>query len=122
MPELFGPGGLRTQFLETFANSGRLTENPTTILQALTLMNGGQVGSATTKQTGRLLKALLDLPARDPDERIERLYFAVLGRAPRPTEMSRTLAYVKEAGAGSDRAYSDILWVLLNGIEFRTNH
>jgi hypothetical protein len=118
----FNLGGPRRQFLETFATSGRLTDNPTTILQALTLMNGGQVGSATTKQSGRLLKALLDLPARNAGERIEGLYFAVLCRAPRSVELERTLAYLQEAGTSADQAYGDILWVLLNGIEFRTNH
>jgi hypothetical protein len=115
-------GSPRQQFLETFAVSGRLTESPTTILQALTLMNGAQVGSATSTQSGRLLKALLDLPAATPADRIEGLYFAVLGRPPRPLELTQALAYVKSESGGADKAYGDILWVLLNGIEFRTNH
>ena len=116
-----GIGGGRSQFLETFAVSGRQTENPTTILQALTLMNGGQIGDATSAQTGRLLKAVLKFPGSTPAERIEALYFAVLSRPPRPAELEQTLAFVK-AGESTDKAFGDVLWVLLNGIEFRTNH
>jgi hypothetical protein len=115
-----GPG--RQQFLEAFALSGQRTENPTTILQALTLMNGGQVGAATNMQSGRLLRGLVKLPGLTPEERIEALYFTVLSRPPRPTELERSLTYVKENKDGPDKAYADVLWALLNGIEFRTNH
>ena len=84
-------------------------------------MNGGQIGSATSAQTGRLLKAVLKFPGSTPAERVEALYFAVLSRPPRPAELEQTLAFVK-AGESTDKAFGDVLWVLLNGIEFRTNH
>ena len=47
---------------ETFA-VGRLTESPTTILQALTLMNGSQVGLATSA-----IRAAAEITARSPGD------------------------------------------------------
>lgn len=117
----FGLRGGRSQFLETFAVSGRQTESPTTILQALTLMNGDQVGSATTAKSGRLLGVVVNFPGWTPAERIESLYFAMLSRPPKPTELAQTLAYIK-ASDGAEKGYGDVLWALLNSIEFRTNH
>src|SRR5262249_16790638 len=62
---LEGPGGaarqrddVHRQFVETFAPSGRATEAPTTILQALALMNGDLVGGATRAKAGRTLGAV----------------------------------------------------------------
>src|SRR5581483_2708663 len=107
---------------ETFAVTGRQTESPTTILQALTLMNSKQVGAATNGQSSRLLGGVLKLPGLTPSQRIEAIYFAVLSRPPRPAELDRTLSYIKGNADGTDQACADVLWALLNGIEFRTNH
>jgi hypothetical protein len=128
---LEGPGGAylqnlgsaRRQFLETFAVTGRKTENSTTIVQALTLMNGGLVGAATTVESSRTLAAVVELPGLTPEERIESLYLAALGRSPKPEELKRAGEYVKAAGSGEAKGrYADVLWALLNGVEFRTNH
>jgi len=120
--ETRGDDGQRRQFLEAFAVSGRQTESPTTILQALTLMNSKQVGAATDGQSSRLLGGVLKLPGLTPTERIEAIYFAVLSRPPRKAELDQTLAHVKGCTDGTDKAHADVLWALLNGIEFRTNH
>jgi hypothetical protein len=120
--EVRGNEAMRRQFLETFALSSRQTENPTTILQSLTLMNGRQVGTAADGQSGRLLGAVLKLPGLTPADRIEALYYSVLSRPPQKHELDRALAYLKESKDAPDHAYADILWALLNGIEFRTNH
>jgi hypothetical protein len=103
---------LRRQFLEAFVLSGRRTDAPTTIIQALTLMNGNLVGAATTLESSRTLAAIVDLPGLTPAERVEALYLVALGRPPRPAELSRAAAHEP----------ADVLWALLNGIEFRTNH
>ena len=119
---LQNPGAGRRQFLEAFAVSGRKTENPTTIIQALALMNGGLVGGATTVESSRTLAAVVELPGLTPAERVEALYFAALSRPPRPEELRRAVGHV-EAGGGTAKArYADVLWALLNGVEFRTNH
>jgi hypothetical protein len=120
---LQNPGSPRRQFLETFALSGRKTENPTTIIQALTLMNGGLVGGATTVESGRTLAAIVELPGLTPAERVEAIYLTVLSRLPKPDELKRSVAHVEAAGADEiKKRYADVLWALLNGVEFRTNH
>jgi Protein of unknown function (DUF1553)/Protein of unknown function (DUF1549) len=128
---LEGPGGLylqnpgspRRQFLETFALFGRKTENDTTIIQALTLMNGGLVGGATTLESSRTLAAVVELPGLTVAERVEAIYLATLGRLPKPEELRRAVAHVEAGGTGKEKErYADVLWALLNGVEFRTNH
>src|SRR5207237_3481417 len=110
-------GSPRRQFLEAFALTGRKTDAPTTIIQALTLMNGGLVGAATTVESSRTLAAVVELPGLTPAERVEALYLAALSRPPRPNELRRALDYL-----GTDKnRYADILWALLNGVEFRTS-
>ena len=117
------PNPARQEFLDLFALGGRRTDAPTTILQALTLMNGGLVGAATTPGTGRTLAAVAALPGATPAARVEELYLAALGRPPRAGELRRALAHVAAAGPGGDgRAAADVFWALLNGVEFRTNH
>jgi hypothetical protein len=115
-------GGGRRQFLEAFALTGRRTDNPTTIIQALTLMNGGLVGGATTVESSRTLAAVVDLPGLSPTERVEALYFAALSRAPRAEELKRAVGHVEAGGDKAKERYADVLWALLNGVEFRTNH
>jgi hypothetical protein len=120
---LQNPGSGRRQFVELFALTGRKTESPTTIIQALVLMNGGLVGAATTVESSRTLAAVVELPGLTEAERIEALYLTVLGRAPKAEELKRSTEYVKTGGSGESKSrYADVLWALLNGVEFRTNH
>ena len=120
---LQNPGAPRRQFLETFAPSSRKTDTPTTIIQALTLMNGGLVGGATTIESSRTLAAVVELPGLTQAERIEALYLAVLGRLPKAEEARRATGHIETGGTGKEKErYADVLWALLNGVEFRTNH
>ncbi|MBN9122872.1 MAG: DUF1553 domain-containing protein, partial [Planctomycetes bacterium] len=120
---LQNPGSARRQFVETFALTGHKTESSTTIIQALLLMNGGLVGAATTVESSRTLAAVVELPGLTSEERIEALYLAALGRGPKADELKRAVEYVKTAGSGEAKGrYADVLWALLNGVEFRTNH
>jgi hypothetical protein len=122
---LEGPGGNylqangspKRQFLETFNRLGKPTETQTTILQALTLMNGNLVGEAT--KGGRTLSAILELPGQSASEKIEAIYFVVLNRKPTEKESERTQKYVKDE---KRERYADVLWALLNSAEFRTLH
>jgi hypothetical protein len=121
--EFLNPGSARRQFLETFALSSRKTDSPTTIVQALALMNGSLVGDATTIESSRTLSAVVELPGLSPAERIEALYLAALGRPPKPEELKRAIDHIRAGGTGEVKArYADVLWALLNGVEFRTNH
>ncbi len=120
---LQNPGSPRRQFLETFALTGRKTENATTIIQALTLMNGGLVGNATTVEASRTLAAIVELPGLTVPERVEAIYLTALSRAPKPEELKRVVAHIEAGGTGKEKErYADVLWALLNGVEFRTNH
>jgi hypothetical protein len=119
---LQNPGSPRRQFLEMFAQSERRTDSPTTIVQALTLMNGGFVGSATSPDSGRSLAAVVGLPGLSSAERVETLYLMALSRPPRPAELRRALSHVEAGATDQASRYGDVLWALLNGVEFRTNH
>lgn len=120
---LRGLDSARRQFAEVFGVTTRQTEAPTTILQALTLMNSSYTGQATNVESSRLLGGILQLPGTSPAERVESLYYAVLCRPPKSEEMKLALEYVNSADSKqADARYADLLWALLNGIEFRTNH
>ncbi len=132
-----GPQGARGRFLTQFANvSDKPTEVQTSILQALSLMNGQVTVAATDLERSETLAALLDAPFMDTAERIETLYLTALSRKPTPRELSRTLRYVEGGGSAGDttpatpadkqkqynQALADVFWVLLNSGEFFLNH
>ena len=133
-PRFFGNPGVRGRFLTQFANaSDKATEVQTSILQALSLMNGQVTAAATDLERSETLAALLDAPFMDTAERIETLYLAALSRQPTPRELARTLKYVESGGSAEDpsladkekndnRALADVFWVLLNSSEFFLNH
>jgi hypothetical protein len=118
-------GETRGRLLDLFANRDeRPTEAQTSILQALTMMNGGYMAAATDPETGNLLGAVAHAPYLDTPGRIETLYLATLTRRPRPAELKTLVAYVdrqKDEGARA-KALGDVFWALLNGPEFHLNH
>jgi hypothetical protein len=129
----FGNPGVRGRFLTQFANtSDKPTEVQTSILQALSLMNGQVTTAATDLERSETLAALLDAPFMDTAERIETLYLATLSRKPSPHELSRMTTYVESGGSSGDttadkqkqynQALADVFWVLLNSGEFFLNH
>ncbi len=118
-------GEARARFLDLFADrDGRPTEAQTSILQALTLMNGSFVAGAIGPETGDVIGAIAEAPYLDTAGRVEVLYLAALTRRPRPEELSLVVRYIdrREGAADRARALSDAFWALLNGPEFRTNH
>jgi hypothetical protein len=136
-PRFFGNPGVRGRFLTHFENSSdRATEVQTSILQALSLMNGSVTSEATHLERSEALAALLDAPFMDTAERVETLYLATLTRKPTPRELSRMVRYVENGGSAGDKpagtdaekqkrynnALADVFWVLLNSGEFFLNH
>ena len=127
-----GKPSARAQLLSKFANqSERATLAQTSILQALTLMNGKVIADATSLERSETLAALLDAPFLNTAERIEALYLAALSRRPNPRELERTTRFVEQAmrdaqAAKSSQAYgsaiADVFWALLNSSEFGLNH
>lgn len=118
-------GEARGRFLALFSDRNEApTEAQTSILQALTLMNGSFVAAATDPRTGNILGAIAGAPYLDTAGRVEMLYLATLTRRPRPAESERVVAFIDRhegASARSD-ALADAFWALLNGAEFRVNH
>ncbi|MGH7140317.1 MAG: DUF1553 domain-containing protein, partial [Pirellulales bacterium] len=118
----FSDDSMRGQFLARFADdSARRSEAQTSILQALSLMNGSFTGEATNNQRGQLLSAVADLPYLGVPDRIETLYLATLSRRPEPAEMARLEEYVRQAPSVR-LALANIFWALLNSAEFVFNH
>ncbi len=117
--------GIRGSFFELFSDRDSTpTEAQTSILQALTLMNGAFVAAATDPATGDVLGAIADAPYLDTAGRVEFLYLATLTRRPTIEERDKVVAYIdrKVGGPEKARALADAFWALLNGPEFRINH
>ena len=114
----------RDLFLQQFRTpSGRSTEYLGGIPQALTLMNGTLIDSATGLEKSGLLKSL-KAPFFTNKQRVEVLYLAVLSRYPRPSEWELLNQYINDKTPAREvqENLSDILWALLNSAEFTMNH
>ncbi|MFN4260560.1 MAG: DUF1549 and DUF1553 domain-containing protein [Gemmataceae bacterium] len=120
----FGGNTPRAEFLNKFASQDKKTEKQTSILQALSLMNGRFIADATSLERSENLAAIADAPFLDTPGRIETLFLAALSRKPRPDELQRLVSYVERGGAKNDprSALADVFWVLLNSSEFMLNH
>jgi hypothetical protein len=116
--------GMRSQFMARFAQIGKRTETPTSILQALMLMNGRFVTDMTSVEKGDVLAAVADASFMDTAAKIETLYLAALTRKPTPDESERYGSFVDRGGPTNDskKALADVFWVLLNSTEFLFNH
>ncbi|HYH67185.1 MAG TPA: DUF1549 domain-containing protein [Urbifossiella sp.] len=119
----------RADFLARFGpQTGRPVDHETSIVQALTLMNGSLVAGATTPGRGDLLAAVLDAPFLTERERVETVYLAALARRPTRQEAGRAHEFIEAAATGRDpaarrnEAVADIFWALLNSAEFVFNH
>lgn len=129
-----GERSARSEFLTKFAPSERPADAQTSILQALTLMNGKLIASATSLERSETLAAVVDTPLLSTAERVDTLYLATLSRKPLPRERDRAVHFVQDAEKGSasrdDRtrqtasrnALADVFWALLNSPEFILNH
>jgi hypothetical protein len=119
------PGDARARFLELFASrEDRPVEAETTIIQALTMMNGSFIEGATDPATSQALGAIVAAPFLDTKGRIETLYLATLTRRPRPNELALLVQFVDRRKTADEQAKSlaDIFWAILNGPEFHLNH
>ncbi len=116
---------LREEVLQLFGNRADMpAAQQTTILQALAMMNSDLVNAATRAEIQLTIYATADYPFANNAERISTLFLATLSREPSAEELQRFLAFL-EADAQQRRLEArlgDVLWVLLNSAEFRTNH
>jgi hypothetical protein len=114
----------RAQFVARFTNQEKRTEYQTSILQALTLMNGKLVDGATSLERSETLAAVIDAPFFDQAQKIEVLFLATLSRKPTPAEADHFVQYISKGGAEGNlkAALGDVFWALLNSAEFMLNH
>lgn len=126
------------QFFDPTANSGvskssfrvlfpiplKPIETQTSILQALTVMNGKLTADQTSVARGEVLGAVADAPFLDTPGKIEAMFYAALTRKPSPEEREKFASYVDRGGPSGDKnkALADVFWVLLNSTEFLFNH
>lgn len=124
--QFVAPNSARGEFLAKFSTTERLSEVQTSILQALTLMNGKLVADLTSADEKRseLLAGVLDAPFFDTRQKIETLYLATVSRKPKAVEMQRLVNFVDKGGPTGDsrKALADVFWALLNSSEFGFNH
>lgn len=112
--------GARDDFQSKFADATvSPTEIETTILQALSLMNGRFVSDAIDVENSEFLSSVADAPFLDHNSRLETLFLATVGRAPDSEEL--------EMFKGSDPSQqktmlTEAFWTLLNSAEFLLNH
>jgi hypothetical protein len=117
-------GGPRSEFLAKFASTEKITERQTSILQALTLMNGKLVEDQTSLERSEYLAGVADAPFMDAENKVEALFLATLSRYPTRSEAERYSSYVARGGTNNDgkKALADVFWALLNSSEFILNH
>lgn len=122
-PRAFSDTSLRLEFQQKFGDTSRpRTEAETTILQALSLMNGKLVAQATDLETSELLSSVIEAPYLNLAGRIETLYLATLSRPPEADEIAEMLAFCNRHSAKPESALADVFWALLNSAEFILNH
>ncbi len=124
-PVNFGNDSQRARFRELFRNElGGPVDAQTTILQALALMNGEFVETATGLENSTTLAAVVESPFLDTTERVRTLYLATLSRQPDESELAKMVQYVESGGTKNDSktALGDVFWALLNSSEFILNH
>jgi hypothetical protein len=128
-----GNKSARAGFLTKFANqTQRAKESQTSILQALSLMNGKVVADATSLEKSETLAAIADAPFLTMADRIDTLYLATLSRRPRAKESERATRFIQDSVRRADSlanratafnsALADVFWALLNSSEFTLNH
>ena len=118
---LRGDGTPRAKFLAKFQTQpDQPIDAPTSIQQALFLMNGKH--ATTSVEKSRTLAAIASGPG-SVAEQVEQLFLVVLSRKPTATELKRMTDYV-QTGPAKDRkaALADVFWALLNSTEFAVNH
>jgi hypothetical protein len=111
-------------FLAKMQTAGRsATEYDGGVLQSLTMMNGSETANAAN--AGQLgLLAALQAPHFTNPQRVETLWLATLARAPDDLELAMALEHLEAAATdeASKKALGDVLWALLNSVEFAMNH
>jgi len=114
----------RQDFVRRFPNQDKRSEQQTSILQALYLMNGKIVSDATSLEHNKNLAIIAEATSVRTSRRVEQVCLLTLGRKPTARESDRLVKYVDGGGPTRDprAALCDVFWALLNSSEFCVNH
>jgi hypothetical protein len=113
----------RQTFIARVQSSGRnALDYQAGVLQALALLNGSDLAEATDPEKSPLLGSL-QAPFFTDDDRLQTLFLATYSRLPTEPELSVCrLQLAKYSESDRAKAFSDVLWALLNSAEFALNH
>lgn len=112
----------RQEFQEQFTTDASMPiDTQSTILQALTMMNGSYIAAATDVSRSATLTAVAEFPGFDTRQRLETLFLASLTRLPSDEELGGFAHYIDTA-EDPKQALADVFWALLNSTEFLVNH
>ena len=122
-------GGTSSQFMDLFLRGNRDDQprkSEGSILQTLALMNDNfienRIHATGTGATATFLAKLLATPITN-DVLIDTLYMDVLSRHPSTDEMSATAAQLLKGGSVNRKSNAeDVLWTLLNKVDFVFNY
>lgn len=110
-------------FVEAYGDAGdeELTEEPSTIQQALLRMNGE---ITQTISDGALLSTVNQIVAlsKDNPQCVENCFLVCLTRRPTAEELAYFVAQLEEPESSRREVVQDIFWSLLNAPEFSWNH
>lgn len=110
---MFNPRALFVSFFKSEGDNDP-TEYQAGIPQALRLMNAGPLNNA-------IGNSALSRSTKPTPQAVQDLYLATLSRRPKPRELERAVAHVREQ-RDSRQGLSDVLWALVNSSEFTLNH
>jgi len=118
----------KSQWLQQFVMAFGTEENDEvttfdgTIPQALMMMNGDLMRTATTVEDGSFLHTVASRSDWDDPTKIGHLYLAALGRQPTTREANMAQRLWMARQGDTTAALQDIWWALLNSNEFIINH
>ena len=114
----------RRRIQQVFQSESADGEARTSVLQALTLMNGEFVSDAVQIEKSQTLAAIVEAPFLDQVGKVRALYLTTLTRHPSEEELRDAEVVLNETPDKKEKneRYGDLFWMLLNCSEFVLNH
>ncbi|QDU75481.1 hypothetical protein Pan97_25140 [Bremerella volcania] len=113
----------RQAFLEMFP-AYRSVDVERCVTQALSLMNGEKIARLSDPNSNPLVRGLAAAPFLTERECVESLFWSTLNRPPGEPDWQqlRVAGYLEDDPATRAQRLGDLFWVLVNSVEFNTNH